>query len=313
MAKYLITGACGFLGSALSMHLAKIGHSVIGFDQQAKTKPLKNDHITLIHGDINDSEAICSAMAEVEGCFHLAALPSVYQSYLNWLGTHKINATGTISVLDAAYRVRPTKPVPVVYMSSSSVYGFNQNKPLSEDTFPSPCTPYAADKAACEYYAGVASKLYHVPCLGFRLFNAYGAGADPTSPYSGVTIQFLNCILENKPFEIYGDGLQTRDFVYIDDVVEALLIGMQKVDLQHKVYNICSGISCSILELATLLNEITNKSLSIQFSPPRMMDTRHSQGNPEKAKLELKFVTKIPLKEGLLKSLSGLNNHFKFD
>ncbi len=175
---------------------------------------------TLIEGDVADPAIVAQATAGVDGCFHLAAIASVEKGVTDWLGTHRANLTGTITVFDAIRR--HGSEIPVVYASSAAVYGDAATIPIAETEPRTPLSAYGADKYGCELHARVASHVHGIPTIGLRFFNVYGPRQDPKSPYSGVISIFCERIAAGLPIKIYGDGQQTRDFIYVADVVQAL-------------------------------------------------------------------------------------------
>ena len=222
MSTFLVTGGAGFIGSHLCDALIARGDTVRVLDD------LSTGHrsnlpapATLIEGDVANPAIVALAMAGVDGCFHLAAIASVEKGITEWLGTHNANVTGTITVLDAIRR-QGTK-IPVVYASSAAVYGDAATVPIAETEPRMPLSAYGADKYACELHARVASHVHGIPTVGFRFFNVYGPRQDPKSPYSGVISIFCERIAAGVPIDIFGDGQQTRDFIYVLDVVAALL------------------------------------------------------------------------------------------
>ncbi len=181
--------------------------------------------VTLIEADVADPDAVRAAIEAVDGVFHLAAIASVARGVTDWLGTHRANLTGTITVFDAIRR--GGAPIPVVYASSAAVYGDCATVPIAEDAERRPLSAYGADKYACELHARVASHVHGIPTTGLRFFNVYGPRQDPRSPYSGVISIFCERVARGAPIDVFGDGGQTRDFIFVADVVAALLAGMQ--------------------------------------------------------------------------------------
>ena len=173
-----------------------------------------NPKAEFVEGDIRDKKIIKDIIKTVDGCFHLAAIASVDMSVKKWSETHETNLTGTINIFEAIAK-REDGVIPVVYASSAAIYGDNASVPLCESVQPSPLTPYGADKLSCELHARIAHLIHNVPSIGMRFFNVYGPRQDPKSPYSGVISIFIEKILNDQPITIFGDGTQTRDFVYV--------------------------------------------------------------------------------------------------
>ena len=305
MSSYLVTGGAGFIGSHLCEALLARGDTVRVLDDLS-TGHLSNlpAGTTLIEGDVADPAAVGQAMDGVDGCFHLAAIASVEKGITDWLGTHHANSTGTITVFDAIRR-QGTR-IPVVYASSAAVYGDAATVPIAETE---PCTPlsaYGVDKYSCELHARVASHVHGIPTAGLRFFNVYGPRQDPNSPYSGVISIFCERIAAGASIKIFGDGQQTRDFVYVADVVRALLASMALRPAGSPVFNICTGIPTSVEALAHLIAELAGKNLDVQTQPPRAGEIRHSLGVPTLADTVLGLSERVPLRTGLGKVLEWM-------
>lgn len=307
MANYLVTGGCGFIGSHLCDALIAEGHGVRVLDDLSTGKLENLDpSAILVVGDVADRDAVAAAMKGMDGCFHLAAVASVKRSIEDWTGTHRTNLTGAINVFDAARKARHGKPVPVIYASSAAVYGDNASMPLRESESLRPLTPYGADKLGCELHARVASLIHGVPTTGFRFFNVYGPRQDPASPYSGVISIFAERIMSNQPVTVFGDGRQVRDFVYVGDVVRFLIAGMERDDDHAQVFNVCTGTTTTILQLAKTLASIVGTEFRFGNRPPRTGDIRTSLGDPEKALRILGVETTTPLGDGLRATVESL-------
>ena len=294
MGKYLVTGGCGFIGSHLVDSLVADGHEVVILDDLS-TGNLRNISNAVLVGDINDSELVASIMTEVDGCFHLAAIASVEKANQQWVETHQVNATGTIRIFNEARH----RKVPVVFASSAAVYGNNVDVPLIEESITNPVNAYGADKLGCEHYARVATLVHGVPTLGFRFFNVYGPRQDPKSPYSGVISIFHDRIVKNQDITIFGDGQQTRDFVYVADVVRFLRAGMINMGKLPMIMNVCTGKATSVQQLAQFLMRLTDNQVHINYQPARRGDIFTSVGNPNKTEKYLKVRSAHSLYEGL--------------
>ncbi len=300
MAKYCVTGGCGFIGSHLTDALIAGGHEVIVLDDLSTGK-LENLHpkAELIIGDICNAEDVKDAMNGVDGCFHLAAIASVQKSNEEWSLTHQTNLTGTINVFDAASNAKRGTGVPVMFASSAAIYGDNACMPLSEAERPSPITAYGADKLGCELHGRIANLVHKVPNYGFRFFNVYGPRQDPRSPYSGVISIFSDHVVNQKEIKIFGDGSQTRDFIYVGDVIRFLITGMNSCKNEHDVFNVCTGVQTTIKELAKTMINIASAKLDIQHLPGRIGDIRLSLGSPEKIESAFRIKAETRIGEGL--------------
>jgi UDP-glucose 4-epimerase len=300
---WLVTGGAGFIGSHLCAALRHRGAAVRALDDLStgKRENLPSD-VELVEGDVADAAVVRAAMDGVAGCFHLAAIASVERGVSDWLGTHRANLTGTITVFDAARATR----MPVVYASSAAVYGDVASVPIAEDTACRPLSAYGADKLGCELHARVASHVHGIPTVGLRFFNVYGPRQDPRSPYSGVISIFCERVRQGAPIDIFGDGEQTRDFVYVADVVAALLAAMRLAPTNAPVFNVCTGHPTSVLELAHVIAALTGTRSDLRHAPPRAGEIRHSTGVPALARRVLGLAEPVPLCDGLAKVLDWL-------
>ena len=299
MATYLITGGCGFIGSHLAEALLGRGDRVRVLDDLSTGK---RENLPagceLLVGDVADDEAVTAAMAGVSGCWHLAAVASVVRSNEAWVATHRSNLTGTIQVLNAA-RNGGGRAIPVVYASSAAVYGDNTAIPLDETAATGPLSAYGADKLGSELHARVATLVHGVPTVGLRFFNVYGPRQDPGSPYSGVISIFFDRILQGLPLTIHGDGGQTRDFIFVKDVVRFLLAGMARRRPQPERFNVCTGRETSLLQLAETLFTVCGRRVAVRHGPVRAGDIRVSLGDPTLGCRELGLSAEITLDQGL--------------
>ena len=304
MGEYLVTGGCGFIGSHLADALLARGECVrILDDLSSGTLANKPPQAHLLRGDVADPVAVAEAIAGVDGIFHLAAIASVARANQDWLGTHRTNLTGAITVLDAVRRAGRAGPVPVVYASSAAVYGDNPDLPLHEGSAARPLSAYGADKLGCELHAAVAARVHGVPTTGLRFFNVYGPRQDPSSPYSGVVSIFAARMAAGEAVAVHGDGAQTRDFVFVADVVEALLAAMRSEASESRVLNVCTGIATSVRELATMIAAQLGTAPRIEPAPQRAADVRASLGDPARAREALGFTATTGLAQGLSRTL----------
>lgn len=305
MTTYTITGGAGFIGSHLADALLARGHHVRVLDDFSTGRAENLDpRCEVLRGDVCDPAAVRRALVGASGCFHLAAVASVVRANEDWLGTHRVNLGGTITVYDAA---RALGGLPVVYASSAAVYG-NVTGLAREDAVPAPRTAYGADKLGSEQHAAVGLLVHGVPSVGFRFFNVYGPRQDPSSPYSGVISIFANAITSGQPVTLHGDGSQTRDFVFVGDVVQHLLAGMRHL-ADHPgahVLNVCTGQETSVAELAHAIGAATGRQPVIRRGPPRAGDIAQSVGSPQLAILTLGFKERTSLARGLAATLAAI-------
>lgn len=308
MAHYLVTGGCGFIGSHLVHHLLDAGEKVTVLDD-CSTGKIENvpPQTRVVVGDAEDSHLVDHLFHGIDGCFHLAAIASVEKSTKEWVDTHRVNLTAAVNVFQAASRRK--QAVPVVYASSAAVYGDTAGAPVHEGAATQPLSPYGVDKLGCELHARIADNIFHVPTMGMRFFNVYGPRQDPLSPYSGVISIFLNKILHKQDIAIFGDGQQVRDFVYVQDVVHALIAGMGKIKKTnggHEVLNVCTGKPTSINQLAECIETIAGIHVNHRYMPAREGDIRVSVGSVEKLQQVLEVVPATPLTIGLKETLGYL-------
>lgn len=285
MADWLVTGGAGFIGSHLADALVSRGDRVRVLDDLSSGSPAHLEPaVELVVGSVTDPAAVARAVHGVRGVFHLAAIASVSRATEQWAQTHAVNQTGAVTVLEAA---RDAGGPPVVYASSAAVYGETPGGPIAEDRAPAPCSAYGCDKLGAELHAGIASRLFGIPTTGLRFFNVYGPRQDGASPYSGVISTFRHALAGGQTLVLNGDGGQTRDFVYVADVVAALTASMDRLCVESAaagrepgLFNVCTGRATSIRELAVLLGEVSGQGAPIRLGPPRVGDILHSLGDP---------------------------------
>lgn len=303
MSRYLVTGGAGFIGSHLCDALIARGDSVRVLDDfSTGHRANLPAGVDLIVGDIADAATVLRATERVDGCFHLAAVASVERGVNDWLGTHRTNMTGTITIFDAIRR--HGTQIPVVFASSAAVYGDCQTIPIRESAERRPLSAYGADKYGCELHAITATAVHGIPTIGLRFFNIYGPRQDPRSPYSGVISIFCERIRHAEPLLIRGDGTQTRDFVHVSDAVAALLAAMQLRPGTASAFNVCTGQATSVLELAYFIGNLAGKRPNINHIPLRAGDIRHSLGDPTRMHEALGLTGMVALREGLVKLLA---------
>jgi nucleoside-diphosphate-sugar epimerase len=300
MALYLVTGGAGFIGSHTVDELLRCGASVRVLDNfsTGKRDNLRKalSHVDLIEGDVGDLETVRRAMAGVSYVIHLAAMSSVPHSVADPLVANQTNVVGTLNVLVAARDVGVHR---VVYASSSAVYGEDPALPKREDMHTLPLSPYAVSKQAGEHYCRAFHHVYDLPIVVLRYFNVFGPRQDPTSQYSAVIPKFIAALLQGEPPVIYGDGGQSRDFVYVTDVVRANLLACESPDGVGQVFNVGSGERYTLLDLVSNLHQILDVSIKPQFTDPRPGDIRHSYADISQAQHTIGYQPTIGFYEGL--------------
>jgi UDP-glucose 4-epimerase len=303
---YLVTGGAGFIGSHIAERLWRDGNRVRVLDNfsDGKRENLAfaggSDRLEVVEGDITDLAATTRACEGAEVVFHEAAMRSVPRSVDDPLGAARNNVTGTLNVLVAAQRAKVRR---VVYASSSSVYGDRPDLPKREEQAPAPISPYAVSKLAAEHFCSVWSRLYGVETVSLRYFNVFGPRQDPASQYAAVIPKFIRAALDRRPLEVHGDGEQSRDFSYIDNVVEANLLAARATDAAGEVFNAACGSRVSLLEIIELLEKILGYPLERFHAPSRPGDVRHTQADIKKAERLLGYLPSVGFEEGLRRTV----------
>jgi UDP-glucose 4-epimerase len=307
MEPILITGGAGFIGSNIAEALISRDYKVVVVDDLStgKTENIKNydsKNFKFIKGDICNAELLRSIIKSnnVKLICHQAARPSVAKSIEDPIKTAEINIIGTVTVFKSAVDCGCKR---VVFASSSSVYGDTPELPKRESMLLKPKSPYAVSKATKEMFADVFTKLYNIEIVGLRYFNVYGRRQDPKSDYAAVIPKFITKALRNEDIPVEGDGLQTRDFSYIDDVLDANIRALTVDNISGMFFNIACNYRISILDLARTIKEITQSKSEITFRPPRPGDVRDSLADIEKAKKYLGYNPKYPVREGLKRTV----------
>jgi nucleoside-diphosphate-sugar epimerase len=304
-AKVLITGGAGFIGSNLADALINQGSEVTIIDNLVTGFRENLDEISgefeFIEGDINDTRAVEKALEGVEVVFHQAALPSVPRSVDNPAETHEACVDGTFNLLLKAKDAGVRR---VVYAASSSAYGDQKTLPKIETMSPEPLSPYAAAKLVGEYYCSVFNNVYGLETLSLRYFNVFGPRQNPSSMYSGVISRFIDALMKGEKPVIYGDGEQSRDFTFIENVVQANINAAQTERGVGKVMNVANGERISLNELLDVLKGVTGKTdVSAVFKPERKGDVKHSQADNTRAIDWLGYEKVIDLEEGLKRTI----------
>jgi UDP-glucose 4-epimerase len=298
--RYVVTGGAGFIGSNTVDELVRRGESVVVLDDLSAGKEdnlaeIRNK-ISFIKGSINDLEAVRRAMHEADYVLHLAARTSVPRSVKDPLETNKVNIEGTLNVLVAA---RDAKVKRVVLAASSSAYGETPTLPKTETMQPDPISPYGVTKYVCELYAQIFGKVYGLQTVSLRYFNVFGPRQDPSSPYSGVLSKFCTAFLEKTEPVVFGNGEQTRDFTYIDNVVQANLLACEAPAASGKVINIGTGARTSLNQTLQLLREISGNELQAKYEAPRDGDIRDSQADVALSRELLKYEPTVDFAAGM--------------
>jgi len=302
----LVTGGAGFIGGHLVERLVRDDWHVRVLDDfstgcQANLASVE-DRIELIRGDIRDAPTVDRAVAGVEIVFHQAAIPSVPLSIAEPLRTHGVNLEGTLRVLEASRRAGVRR---VVYAASCAVYGDDPELPKSETMKAKPLSPYALQKYAGELYCRLYADLHGLETVALRYFNVYGPRQDPEGDYAAVIPKFAAAIRAGEAPCVYGDGEQTRDFVMVDDVVEANLLAADAAVEPGVVCNVASGTRTCLNALLDLIREHTGARVEARYDPPREGDVRHSVASLDRAREILGYAPRVELREGLRRTLDG--------
>lgn len=302
---YLVTGGAGFIGSHICEALVKRGDRVRVIDNLMTGHRHNLAHlegkVEFIEASITDEKAIAQAVEGVRFVFHQGAIPSVPRSVKDPRLNHEANVNGTFNVLMAA---RDAGVKRVMFAASSSAYGDTEVLPKVETMPPSPLSPYAAAKLICEYYCQTFTRVYGLETVCLRYFNVFGPRQDPTSPYSGVISKFVTSLLSGQSPVIFGDGEQSRDFTYVDNVVQANLRAAEAPEASGKVINIAVGERITLNQLLAELQKIIGTNLTAIYEPERTGDVKHSLADTTLAKKYLGIENLIPLAEGLRRTVA---------
>ncbi|MHC4124260.1 MAG: SDR family oxidoreductase [Planctomycetota bacterium] len=302
MERFLVTGGAGFIGSNICKQLVSKGHSVRVLDNllTGKKENLSDviDKIEFFEADMGDEDVARSAMKGIDVVLHQGALPSVPKSVDNPAATHKHCVNATFTLLLAA---RDAAVKRFVYAASSSAYGDTPVLPKVETMMTNPLSPYAVAKLVGEYYCSVFYKVFGLETISLRYFNVFGPHQDPTSQYAAAIPAFVTAILKGQPPTVYGDGEQSRDFTYIDNVVEANLLAAKAKHTAGEVINIACGDSITVNSIIRAINEITGKDVEPVYVPPRPGDIKHSHADISLAKKLLGFKPVVAFEDGLKK------------
>lgn len=303
MSLYLVTGGAGFIGSHLAEELLQRGERVRVLDNFSSGKRANlstHDRLEIVEGDIRNQDTVKRAMSGVDYVLHQAALPSVQRSVIDPSATNEVNVSGTLNLLLAA---RDEKVRRFVFASSSSVYGNSPTLPKHEDMAARPLTPYAVSKLAGETYCLAFQNVYSLPTVALRYFNVFGPKQDPTSEYSAVIPRFITALLKGQPPTIYGDGQQSRDFTYIENVVQANLLACEREEAVGRAMNVACGECYTLLDLHKDLCEIIGVQCGPIFQQARSGDVKHSMAAIDHARELLNYRPEVGWYEGLRRTV----------
>jgi UDP-N-acetylglucosamine 4-epimerase len=311
--RYLVTGGAGFIGSNIAARLVRDGNKVRVLDNLSTGK-MDNllsfmDKIEFIQGDIRYFNSVLEAMEDIDFVLHQAALPSVPRSVQIPIESNDTNTNGTLNVLYAAMKAGVKR---VVYAASSSAYGESAVLPKVETMIPSPLSPYAVNKLTGEYYCTVFHRVYGLETVVLRYFNVFGPGQDPNSYYSAVIPKFIKALLEGKSPTIFGDGEQSRDFCFIENVVHAnLLACLAPKEAVGEVFNVACGERITLNELFHNLQTILGIAIPVRYAAPRSGDIKHSLADIRKAQKLLRYEVLVPVREGLKNTAEWFKSYFQ--
>ncbi len=306
MATYLITGIAGFIGSSIARELVKRGETVRGIDNFSTGKQENlaaiADQVDFREIDLLDFQGISRACRDVDYIFHEAAIPSVPRSVADPISSNRANVDGTLNLLVAA---RDAKVKRVVYASSSSLYGNSPTLPKREDMAPNPISPYAVSKLTGEYYMRSFFQVYGLETVSLRYFNVFGPYQDPTSMYSGVLAIFISRMLRGEQPTAYGDGEQSRDFTFIENVVNANLLACHApaAEAAGQYFNAATGQRITLNDTFRLLQKLTGYTGSLQYAPDRTGDVKHSLADITLAEKHLGYRASVSFEEGLRRTV----------
>lgn len=299
MASYLVTGGAGFIGSHLAEELVRRGHVVRIVDNLSSGRLQNLEHISpveFLEGDLADLAVARRAADGMDFVLHQAAIPSVPRSVADPIASNRANVDAALNMLVAARDARVKR---LVFAGSSSVFGNTPVMPKREDMFPSPLSPYALQKLVAEQYCRMFTRLYGFETVTIRYFNVFGPRQDPSSPYSGVISLFASALLEGRRPTIYGDGLQTRDFTYVANVVDGVLRACETPAAAGEVINVATGSCVSLRDLLSAMNGILGTELEPAYESAREGDVRDSLADITKAQRLLDYVPLVSLADGL--------------
>ena len=303
---YLITGGAGFIGSHLVRRIIGAGGLVRVVDNLSSGYPERlddvRDSIQLLTGDLADESIAADAVKDIDYVLHQAAVPSVQRSMMDALGTNRSNVTATLNLLEKSRHAGVRR---FVYAASSSAYGDTEVLPKEEEMPVNPLSPYALQKWVGERYCKLYYELYGLETVSLRYFNVFGPGQNPYSEYSAVIPRFTTHLLAKEPITVYGDGEQSRDFTYIDNVIEANILALRVRNARGEVCNIGCGQRVSLNELIRMLEKIVGVRARVNYVPAKPGDVRHSLADITKAARVLGYVPKTHIEEGLRRTVES--------
>ena len=294
---FLITGAAGFLGSSLANHLAREGHQVRGLDDLSTGDPkVLAPDVHFTRGDVSDRPKLWTLLQDVDVVYHLAARVSVPESILYPRDYNNVNVSGTVALMEAMRDVGVKR---VVLASSGAVYGDAGEPTLSESESPAPRSPYAVSKLSAEYYVRTIGVLWGIETVSLRIFNAYGPGQHLPPSHPPVVPHYLRQALRGGTLVAHGDGSQTRDYIYVDDVVSAMVAASTAPSVNGLVINVGSGVETSVKELINLVLKVTDSGANVVYNSQTSGGVSHMKADISLAKEKLRFVPSIKLEDGL--------------
>lgn len=310
MSKYLVTGGAGFIGSNIVERLLELGNEVRVLDNfsTGKKENLVDfiNKIDLVEGDLSDYKTAQESVSGVEFVLHQAALPSVPRSIADPIKSNQANVVGTLNLLNAARKQKIKK---FVYASSSSVYGNTPVLPKKEDMRPGPLSPYAVSKLTGEYYCQVFNHVYGLPTVMLRYFNVFGPKQDPKSQYSAAIPKFICLLLEGKVPDIYGDGQQSRDFTYVENVVAANILAALSKNGKGEIINIACGCQITVNRVFEIIRDELSLEIKPNYADSKTGDVMHSLADISKAKSLIGYVPKVSFDQGIVKTINWLKTH----
>jgi len=310
MANYVVTGGAGFIGSHIVEELLRRKQFVRVIDnfstgKRENVEPFAGD-IEVLNLDLSNAPDLAKTFKGMDYVIHQAAIPSVPKSIVDPLSSHNANVNATLNVLMAA---RDAGVKRVVYASSSSLYGDSPTLPKHEEMMPKPLSPYGAQKLFGEMYCQVFTRAFGLETVSLRYFNVFGPRQDASSQYSGVMAKFIPAVLQSKRPVIYGDGLQSRDFTFVQNVVEANLLSCTVSDVGGEVFNIACGDRITVNDMLIQINQITGKDIAPVYEDPRPGDIKHSQAEVRKAETRLHYKPSVTFSEGLKRTIEWYAAH----
>jgi UDP-glucose 4-epimerase len=296
----LVTGGAGFIGSHIAQRMVEAGHEVVVLDNffsgsRANIAAIGKD-VRVVEGDVRDLATVEACAAGCDVVFHEAAIVSVPYSVENPQESHDVNIQGTLNVLQAARKAGTRR---VVFASSAAIYGEEPTLPKTEAMRPEPMSPYGVEKLTGEHYLATWSKLFGLETVALRYFNVFGPRQDPKSAYSGVISIFVDRILAGRPITFFGDGSQSRDFVFVANVVDANILAATREGVSGKAFNVACGKRTTLLELATLIERAADRTVTRSFAESRAGDIKDSVAEIARARVELGYTPGVDVEEGL--------------